>query len=100
MLKETELEYICGFIMGVNNGEPLNGDDIEQIKKVLQVFNGDTSENDELSVKVFFQDRTGISSSLVATFDDEEMYDNCFPSLKVIANRNNMDITESINEDR
>ena len=94
MLSKDELEFICKIIKGLNDNEPLNGDDIEQITRALEGFNGEDSK--ELPIKVYFQDKKGISSDLVATFDTEEIYDECFPSLKAMADRSGEFITESI----
>lgn len=35
------LEKICVFCLEVNDGEALNGDDIEEINNALKKFNGD-----------------------------------------------------------
>ena len=40
-LTKKEVNDICLYCNVCNNGEALNGDDIEQIEKALKEFNGD-----------------------------------------------------------
>jgi hypothetical protein len=40
-LNKNELEKICLFCKTINSDETLNGDDIDDIKNALKIFNGD-----------------------------------------------------------
>ena len=48
-------------------------------------------------VKVFFE--SGSHADLVATFDSEELYIACLPTLEAEAKKSNMFVTESIEEE-
>jgi len=39
--RESDMLKICEFVKSIFGGEPLNGDDIEDVTYALQVFNGD-----------------------------------------------------------
>jgi len=57
----------------------------------------DKKESD-LAVSVFFEDKKGISSELVATFKDDALYNLCLPALDAWAAQNGGIITESVPE--
>lgn len=48
-------------------------------------------------VKVFFE--SGSHAELVATFNSEELYMACLPTLEAEAKKSNMFVTESIEEE-
>ena len=48
-------------------------------------------------VKVYFE--SGRHAELVATFDSEELYMACLPTLEAEAKKSNMFVTESIEEE-
>lgn len=48
-------------------------------------------------VKVYFE--SGSHAELVAIFDSEELYIACLPTLEEEAKKNNMFVTESIEEE-
>lgn len=50
-------------------------------------------------VVVYFQDEKNISSELVATFQDEELYMACLPILEVLAKKQRCIVTESVKLD-
>jgi len=50
-------------------------------------------------VKVYFQDKKGISSELIAILNNENIYNKCINALKEKAQELNMVLTESIIDD-
>jgi len=40
-MEEKQLDKICAFVLELNKGSPLDGDEIEQINIALKRFNGD-----------------------------------------------------------
>ena len=52
-----------------------------------------------MTVKVFFETPQGSYAEEIATFNDEETYDACYPILEKIAKKHRYILTESLIED-